>query len=120
MSFLYLGMAAGAVGAVEDAIAAYRRAIELDPDEPVGYNNLAWTLCRNGGALDEAAALAERAVGIEAKPAYLDTLSRVYEAQGRAPDALLAITRALEADPDNPAYRARRDALHGAVDGLDR
>lgn len=117
MGFLYLGMAAGAVGEVDDAVAAYRRAIELDPNAPAGYNNLAWMLQRHGGSLDEAATLAERAVGIEPKPRYLDTLSRVYEAQGRADDALHAITRALEADPDNAAYRSRADALREAGAG---
>ncbi|MEO2005414.1 MAG: tetratricopeptide repeat protein, partial [Candidatus Poribacteria bacterium] len=76
-----------------------------------------WMLQRHGGSLDEAATLAERAVGIEPKPRYLDTLSRVYEAQGRADDALHAITRALEADPDNPAYRSRADALRDAGTG---
>ncbi|MAF11070.1 hypothetical protein CMK11_11530 [Candidatus Poribacteria bacterium] len=112
MAFLYLGMSAGAVGAVDEAVGAYRRAIQLKPDEPTGYNNLAWLFYQNRMRLDEAETLAERAVGIEPKPAYLDTLSRVYEAQGRLAQALAAAARALAADPNNPAYRARHEALH--------
>jgi len=117
MAFLYLGMAAGAVGAVDDAVAAYRRAIELQPDEPAGYNNLAWTLYRHGRSLDEAAALVTRAVRLNPKPGYLHTLSRVEEARGDLARALAAIGRAVDADPDNAAYVARRAALQAAVEG---
>ncbi|MBT5536398.1 tetratricopeptide repeat protein, partial [Candidatus Poribacteria bacterium] len=117
MACLYLGMAAGAVGAVDEAVAAYRRAIELDPERPGGYNNLAWLFYKNETRLDEAANLAERAVGIEPKPVYLDTLSHVYEAQGRPAEALAAVARALDAAPDNPGYRARRDALRAITQG---
>ncbi len=117
MAFLYLGMAAGAVGAVDEAVGAYRRAIQIKPDEPTGYNNLAWLFYQNGMHLDEAETLAERAVRIEPRPAYLDTLSRVYEAQGRPAQALAAAARAVAADPDNPAYRARHEALRAMETG---
>jgi tetratricopeptide (TPR) repeat protein len=116
MAFLYLGMAAGVVGEVDDAITAYRRAVEIDPDAPAGYNNLAWILYRNGRSLDEAAEAATRAVGLEPKPAYLDTLSRIHEARGEYSKALAAVARAVAAEPDNPNYIARRDALRAAID----
>ncbi len=115
MAFLYLGMAAGAVGAVDDAIAAYRRAIGIDPGKAAGYHNLAWTLYRHGRSLDEAATLATQAVRLQPSAGYLDTLSRIHEARGDTTAALAAIDRAVAADPSNATYLTRRVTLRAAA-----
>ena len=72
------------VGDYEPAIAAYERAVELEPDEPVFHSNLA-------GAVELAAEPGGRA----------ESLAR----------ALLELRRAQELDPDDPEYPARISAL---------
>ena len=54
-------------GKLDEAIACYRRALELKPDYAVAHNNLGNAL-KDQGKLDEAAACYRRA--LELKPDY--------------------------------------------------
>lgn len=72
---------------VEEAIAGYRRALELDPALAIAWNALAVALERRG-ELDEAIEAAERLVELEPEDALSHTsLSRLYQQKGRIPDA---------------------------------
>jgi len=57
-------------GRVEESIALNRQIIELDPNNVVAMNNLAWVLCEEKGQYQEALKLADR--GLEIAPGYLD------------------------------------------------
>ena len=48
-------------GNKNDAAATYRTALKLDPNNPLVMNNLAFLMSNNGGDLDEALSLAQRA-----------------------------------------------------------
>jgi tetratricopeptide (TPR) repeat protein len=68
---------------VQGAIANYRKALELDPENPVISNNLAWLLCENNINLDEALSLARTARkklpgDSELAPEVADTLGWIY------------------------------------------
>ncbi len=66
----------------------YEQAIAVIPDNPRPYNNLAWLYYTQGNKLDEAEALARRAVELAPKgkdSAYRDTYERIVQAKRRDP-----------------------------------
>ncbi|MBO1076628.1 tetratricopeptide repeat protein [Roseomonas marmotae] len=80
-----LGMAQQEGGDKAGATASYRKALAADPDNLLAMNNLAWLLADGGGDLDEALALASRAVErAPGTPAFLDTLGWVHWRRGEA------------------------------------
>ena len=94
-------------GDVDVAIAIYRRAILDRPDDAVLRNNLAWTLARHGGDLDEALEHARAAVWLSGAqaPAFLDTLAWTHFLRGEAEVALgwqLLALRTLGPDARGP------------------
>jgi tetratricopeptide (TPR) repeat protein len=70
-------------GNMAGAIAAYRKVVELNPDEPDGLNNLASCLLYNPSQVDEALKLAERAKELRPDdPNTNDTLGWAYYQKG--------------------------------------
>jgi tetratricopeptide (TPR) repeat protein len=89
-----------------EGLAALRESVKLQPDLPVLTNNLAWHLAEAGANLDEAQALAERAVQKEpANSTFSDTLGLVYLKAGKADHALPILQGVVRKDPDSPTYR---------------
>jgi len=87
---------------VREALAEWRRAVELDPKHVLALNRAALVLAaspdaslRNGA---EAVALAQRAVELSGgrDPALLDTLAAAYAEAGRFPEATRTARRALD------------------------
>lgn len=91
--------------ALEDmagSMAAFRKVLELEPNQPDTQNNIAYMLFLQGGDLNEARRLAESAVAIAPKSAsYLDTLAHIQQKQGDLDAALATFNKALEIDPRN-------------------
>ena len=85
-----------AKGELEEAIAGYRRAIELDPDLPIAWNGLSMALAQQG-TLDEAIEAAQRLVELEPEdPLSHTNLSRLLQQKGDIPaaeDAMAEATR---------------------------
>jgi tetratricopeptide (TPR) repeat protein len=78
-------------------------------------NNLAYTLLRRGGDLQEAKSLAERAVAeLPNSSAYQDTLARIYARMGNLDLALTMFQNAVRADAGNV------EALIGLADAQTR
>lgn len=74
-------------GRIEEAVAGYRRALELDPELAIAWNGLAMTLER-AGDLDGAIAAARRLIELEPDEALGHTsLSRFYQQKGMIPEA---------------------------------
>ena len=83
-----------------EAIACYRRALELKPDYAEAHNNLGTTL-QAQGKLAEAIACYRRA--LELKPDYAEAhnnLGTALQAQGKLDEAIACYRRALELKPD--------------------
>lgn len=86
-----------------EADAAFEKALALAPESVLILNNYAYTLAERGERLDEALAMAERAVAGEPTSAYfLDTLGWVLFRLGRLDAAADAIERAIAADDQFP------------------
>jgi tetratricopeptide (TPR) repeat protein len=105
----------------EEAERAYRRALEIAPEDRDALNNLAWLLLEEGTQLEEAEALAAKAAGGTGRdrPLALDTLGRIQLARGRCVEAARSFGEALAAAEALPEpTRARlREGLARAREG---
>ena len=87
-------------GKLDEAVACYRRALELKPDYAEAHNNLGNAL-KDQGKLDEAVACYRRA--LELKPDYAEAhnnLGIALKDQGKLDEAIACYRRALELKPD--------------------
>ncbi|HZU99380.1 MAG TPA: tetratricopeptide repeat protein, partial [Planctomycetota bacterium] len=113
-------MALEELGRADEAIAAYRQVIAIDPRNGIARNNLAWLLVQKGtpDAVAEALAIS-RAVVAEMPnlPAALDTLSRVLIAKGELGPALEDAQKAARLAPLDAGIRL---TFARALDALGR
>jgi tetratricopeptide (TPR) repeat protein len=87
----------------ESAIPAWKKALELAPEDPRGHNNLGVALVESG-RMDEA--IAEYRKSIELNPNSSQTHNNLGSAlaeQGRVDEALPEFQKAVELNPDNGA-----------------
>ncbi len=96
------------LGKDRGAIKTYEQLIQLDPDQSLALNNLAWLLAtsedkrlRDG---HRALELAKRAVSLDRSPMYLDTLAEAYYVNGMIPEAVESIKEAIALAKENKDY----------------
>ena len=95
----------------DKAIASYRRWLEVQPDDPVALNNLAYALAVRKSLPAEAMTYAERAFTLSKEdPTMADTLAWIRHLVGRDREAEALVARAARALPANAEVR-----LHNAV-----
>jgi tetratricopeptide (TPR) repeat protein len=95
-----LGIALKGQGKLDEAVACYRRALELKPDFAEAHNNLGAGL-QEQAKLEEAVACYRRA--LELKPDYAeahDNLGAALQGQGKLDEAVACHRRAVELRPD--------------------
>ena len=74
----------------------FRKALEIEPDDPQTLNYLGYMFAEAGMKLDEAAKLVSRALELDPQNgAYLDSLGWVYFRQNRLPEAENLLVQAL-------------------------
>jgi tetratricopeptide (TPR) repeat protein len=94
-------------GASAEREAAFKRAIDLNPDNPTPLNDLAWLYVQQGKAT-QAAPLITKAIQLAPyNPSMLDTLAAVQAALGRCSEAAASEARALDALPDGASSKTR-------------
>lgn len=102
----------------QDATGQYRRILDVESDNVIALNNLAWVLRET--APEEALDFARRAAKLEpGNVAVLDTLAMVEYLNGNLELASRNIRRALELAPDHPSmlyHSAMIAAARGATD----
>ena len=89
----------------EEAKANYRRALELQPDNAIAANNLAYLLAQDGGNLDEALKLVQRA--LQKAPgyrSYVDTLGYIYMKKKLDSSAIQTYSSLVRRYPKSPLY----------------
>ncbi len=89
----------------QDAIQAFQTAISVDSTEAEAYNNLARVYAALGKELEQAIALAEKAVALAPTAKHYDTLAYAYYRNQQYPQALTAIHRAVAIAPNVAEYR---------------
>jgi len=86
-----------AKGRLDEAVARYREAIEVDPTLPIAWNGLSMALAKRGD-LDEAIECARKLVELEPDdPLSHTNLSRILMQNGQIPEAEAASARAMQA-----------------------
>ena len=88
-------------GRPEESSTLYQRIIELDPDNIISMNNLAWIMSEVQGKHQEALDLAQR--GLKIAPKYydlIDTRGVIYYRLGEFDKAVLDFTKCLKLYPD--------------------
>ena len=107
-----LAMVYQQMGRHQEAIRTYERIIDLDPDQAVSLNNLAWLLVtvpsKELRDKDHALILARRAVALERSPVFLDTLAEACYANGRIEDAIELIEEAITMATEDRGYYQRQ------------
>jgi tetratricopeptide (TPR) repeat protein len=94
-----------ALGRQAEAEADCKKSVALTPNDANALNARAWQLLVGDGPRDAATALqlAERAVKLDPKPYYWNTLGVAYYRSGRYPDAVTALEKSLARHSDLPA-----------------
>lgn len=112
-----LGWAYASRGREDDAVAEYRRAVEIDPENDTALADYATIVRRRRGADESVAALRAVADGAAASAPAWTAVGFAELARNRPAEALEAAERALAMRPSN----ARASALRGfALRGLGR
>ncbi len=111
--FRNLGVYLSNRGEVDQAEVAFRRFVELAPEQADACSTLAEFYVQKGRKLPEAVALARRAVALDPRAENYYLLSQACAKTGDRSGALTAIGRALELDPGNATYRAMREQWIG-------
>jgi tetratricopeptide (TPR) repeat protein len=110
-NYLALGMLSLEVRKLDKAEAAFERTIKLAPKLPDGHRELARLYTILGIKPRETLQLARRAVELEGTAEDYYILSGAYMNNNQISNALSAIQKALDLDPDNPFYRQAYDFL---------
>ena len=115
-SWRVLGRVEGRLGSVEDALAAYHRAIVLDPVDSWSMNNMGLLLI-DGGQYTEALGPLARATQIDSgAPAFLNNLGIALERSGHISAAAAVYQRALDADSGYGKARVSLARVSGQQD----
>ena len=85
-----------------EAVSAYERALEYDPDNWIVLNNVAYVLSDELGDYDLALPYAKRAVAISDNAATLDTLGWIYVGRGEYTLAIAELSRSIRLDANDP------------------
>jgi len=100
------------MGKNREAIQAYERILDLDPNQAVSLNNLAWLLVTvpEKSLRDERRALqlAKKAVAFKRSPGFLDTMAEAYYVNGAIQEAVKAIEEAITLAKENRGYYERQ------------
>ena len=88
-----------------DAERNYQKAIELQADNAIAKNNLAWLYAEHGGNLDVALRLAQEAKEVAPdNPSVSDTLGWIYVKTNTLGNAIELLQQSVDKMPKNPAY----------------
>lgn len=88
-----LGFALDRLGRTDEAIAEFKTAIEMDPQDVSAYNNLAGTLARLG-KLDEAVTYYRRSIATRPNTAAYYALGGILQTQGKKAEAAAEFDKA--------------------------
>jgi cellulose synthase operon protein C len=84
----------------------YQKALQIQPDNPIASNNLAYVMLQTGGNVDVAISLAQTARRLMPdSPNAADTLGWAYYQKGLYPTAIDLFKEALKKVPNDPTFQ---------------
>ncbi len=103
---LMMGTLEEARGNTDGAMDDYKKALAIQPDQPVAENNLAYLMLQKGQDVDQALSLAQSARrALPHAPNTADTLAWAYYTKGIFGSARDLLENASKADPNNPSIQ---------------
>ena len=100
-----LGGALAFTGRKPEALAVYRDALKLKPDDAATWSNAAYLIAETGGSLDEAMKFATRATQLDSRqPNYTDTLGWVYLKRNLNDSAIQVFRVLTQKYPNDPTF----------------
>jgi Tfp pilus assembly protein PilF len=104
--FAILGMLEESQGDKQKAEDYYKKALQIQPEQPVASNNLAYMMLENGGNADVALTLAQTGRrGMPNSPNSADTLAWAYYYKGTYGFARDLLEEAVKANPDSASMQ---------------
>jgi TolB-like protein/Flp pilus assembly protein TadD len=120
LSFGARGLLSRDLNRTEEAVAAYRRAIELNPNDAYPYVWLSGVLGRDITGFDEAISLVERAYELDPRNVFvMGTYAGQLAGRGDYEGALAIYRRSITLEPDSPRAYNNIAGLHGQFGRLD-
>lgn len=123
-AYFMLGLQYERVGNWQKAEEMYRKVLEIQPDQPLANNNLAYLMLEHGGNVDVALSLAQIARrGQPDQPTTADTLAWAYYKKGAYSSAIGLLEDAAKQSPNSAAvqyhlgmaYRGNKDAVKARI-----
>jgi len=100
-----LALVLDGAGKTAEAERAYRATLQLDPENAIAMNNLAYLLSENGGSLDEALQLAKQAEALSPEMGEAaDTLGWIYLKKNLAEAAIREFEKVMGMEPERATY----------------
>ncbi len=119
-SLYSLAVLLGMTGRSDEAADIYRKILDIEPENIVAINNLAWILCENQAQPQQALELAKK--GLQQNPDYIDlidTRGMIYFRLGNFKEAVEDFSRCVELYPElSPQSAVSRFHLAKAYAGL--
>lgn len=104
-AYMLLGALEESQGQWQGAQQHYQKILDLQPDNPVAANNLAYLMLEHSGNADRALSLAQTARrGLPDKPSTADTLAWAYIHKGAYALAIDLLENAIKTEPANATY----------------
>ncbi len=99
---LQLGLLLDGVGRRDQAKPVYEQILKVNPDEPIALNNLAFIKAEEGGDLDQALTMAQRArQKVPTSNEIADTLGWIYIKKNLSEDAVRLFSQLVEKNPQD-------------------
>jgi superkiller protein 3 len=118
MAHYHLGLALHQQGKLEEAIACYRKAIELDPKYAPAHSYLGFAL-QAQGKLEEAIPCCRKAIELDPKLAPArNNLGIALNAQGKLEEAIACYRKAIELDPKSTQAHSNLAWLYATCSDL--
>lgn len=93
-------------GQSQKAKPLYRQVLQIEPDNPMALNNLAFVMAEEGVGLDEALTMAQKAKQkLPANPEVSDTLGWIYIKKNLSDNAISIFRELVDKHPDRATYQ---------------
>jgi tetratricopeptide (TPR) repeat protein len=104
-SYILIGILENGRGNWQKAQGAYQKALQVQPDNPLAANNLAYSMLEHGGNTDVALSLAQVAQRVMPDVAgFADTLAWAYYHKGIYGSAISLLEEAVKKAPQDPSF----------------
>jgi tetratricopeptide (TPR) repeat protein len=105
-TLLQIGLLMEETGKRDQARPIYERILKINPNHAVALNNLAYIRAEEGGDLDQALSMAQRALqNLPSAHEISDTVGLIYIKKALSQEAVRVLDDLVKLEPSNPTFR---------------